>query len=115
MPPNVLENKKGISENFPENSSCVKISGAPVFVVTFLTIVLLIFTSLYIQWTAVGAPVIDGVQGRYFLPILLLVPIALCRGKNKKTHVTLISERAVLCYSAIVNMAALAIIFMQNK
>lgn len=35
--------------------------------------VLLIFTSLYVQWTAAGSSIIDGIQGRYFLP---LVPIA---------------------------------------
>ena len=52
-----------------------------VFLLTFLLIVLLIFTSLYIQWTAVEAPTIDGIQGRYFLPILLLVPLFCCRAK----------------------------------
>lgn len=34
-------------------------------------IFLLICTSLYVQWTAVGKDVIEGIQGRYFLPILL--------------------------------------------
>lgn len=28
-----------------------------------------VYFSLYVIWTPVGAPVIDGVQGRYFLPI----------------------------------------------
>lgn len=35
-------------------------------------IVLLIFTSLYIQWNAVRSELISGVQGRYFLPVVLL-------------------------------------------
>lgn len=30
----------------------------------------LIVTSIYVQWTAVKAALIDGVQGRYFIPIL---------------------------------------------
>lgn len=85
-----------------------------VFLLTFLLIVLLIFTSLYIQWTAVGALIIDGIQGRYFLPILLLVPLFCCRAKNNKTYHTLVSERTVLCYSAIVNVFALVTIFMRN-
>lgn len=34
--------------------------------------VLLIFTSLYVQWTAKNKYIIDGVQGRYFIPILPL-------------------------------------------
>ena len=33
----------------------------------------LIFTSLYVQWTPVANYVVDGVQGRYFIP--LLIPI----------------------------------------
>lgn len=86
-----------------------------VFIATFLIITMLIFTSLYIQWTAVSAPTIDGIQGRYFLPILLLVPLIFCRKDNKKIRATLISERAVLCYSAIVNIVALVLIFMQNR
>lgn len=86
-----------------------------VFIVTFLIITMLIFTSLYIQWTAVSAPIIDGIQGRYFLPILLLVPLIFCRKDNKKIRATLISERAVLCYSVIVNIVALVLIFTQNR
>lgn len=36
--------------------------------------ILLISTSLYVQWTAVGANLISGIQGRYFIP---LIPMAL--------------------------------------
>lgn len=31
-----------------------------------------IFTALYVTWTPVGKNIVDGVQGRYFLPILML-------------------------------------------
>lgn len=41
----------------------------------FSFITFLIFTALYISWTKVGESIIDGVQGRYFLPIVLLIPI----------------------------------------
>jgi uncharacterized membrane protein len=46
---------------------------------TFITICCLMMlasaTVLYISWTKVGSPVIEGLQGRYFLPILpLLAP-----------------------------------------
>ena len=40
-----------------------------------LLLVLITFTTMFIQWTKVGETVIDGVQGRYFLPIMLLIPI----------------------------------------
>ena len=44
-------------------------------IVIFAAISLLIFTTMFIQWTKIGETIIDGVQGRYFLPIALLVPI----------------------------------------
>jgi|AKZA01.1.fsa_nt_gi Predicted membrane protein len=41
-----------------------------ILAVLFITIVL-IWTALYLDFTAVGATFIQGVQGRYFLPILI--------------------------------------------
>lgn len=41
--------------------------------IIFVCIVGLIFTSLYVQWTPIGSDTIEGVQGRYFLPILPLI------------------------------------------
>lgn len=40
-----------------------------------LAIIALIFTSLYIQWTPINNTHIEGVQGRYFLPILPLISL----------------------------------------
>ena len=84
-----------------------------VFILVFLLILALIFTSLYIQWTAVGAALVDGIQGRYFLPILLLIPIMMSRKNNKKT-VTLISERGIVYYSVMVDIVALVAILSKN-
>lgn len=42
-----------------------------------LAVIVLVFTSLYVQWSTIGADFIQGVQGRYFLPILPLVMILL--------------------------------------
>jgi uncharacterized membrane protein len=36
-----------------------------------------VFAALYIAYTPVGAPMVDGVQGRYFLPIALFLPLVL--------------------------------------
>ena len=47
-----------------------------------VVIVLLTFTSLYVEWTAVQAGEILGVQGRYFIPLLL--PLILCLIGRKK-------------------------------
>ncbi len=38
-----------------------------------LITVLLIFTSLYLQWTAPYSGIVEGIQGRYFLPLLLIL------------------------------------------
>jgi uncharacterized membrane protein len=37
---------------------------------------LAVLFSLYVTWTPVGAPFIDGVQGRYFLPLVPMIAIA---------------------------------------
>ena len=37
----------------------------------FTGTILLIFSALYAQWTPVGNDVVKGVQGRYFIPLLL--------------------------------------------
>ena len=46
-----------------------------------LIIIALTFTSLYVQWTPLRKASIDGIQGRYFIP--LLFPIALILPKIK--------------------------------
>lgn len=43
--------------------------------ITGIATVVLIFTALFIQWSQVGAYVIEGVQTRYLLPIFILVPL----------------------------------------
>lgn len=46
------------------------------------SIILLILTAMYITWTGVGSNSIDGVQGRYFIPVLFLVLLCLCKKSN---------------------------------
>lgn len=46
-------------------------------IIIFATITILIFTALYIQWTQVGSPIIEGVQTRYLLPVFIIIPILL--------------------------------------
>ncbi len=52
---------------------------------TFLIIFLLIFTTLFIQWTYVGTEIILGIQGRYFIPILTLLLLTIGSTINLKT------------------------------
>lgn len=47
------------------------------FVLILGTVFLLIETSLFLQFTPVGSDVIEGVQTRYFLPVLLMLTLLL--------------------------------------
>lgn len=92
----------------------LELPGRLIFALVFLSIAALIFTSLYIQWTAAGAPVIDGIQGRYFIPILPLLPVIFARNKNKEHHATLIGQNTILYYSLFLNILACVTFFAQN-
>lgn len=52
--------------------------------ILFLTLFMyvLIITGLYIEWTGVGSNVVAGIQGRYFLPIMILPLLCMCKKKN---------------------------------
>lgn len=72
-----------------------------IFLIFFITFIL-ILTALYVQWTAkageIGGNLITGIQGRYFTPIFLLIPIilpSLVTSTDKKIN------RNVILYSII--------------
>ncbi len=44
--------------------------------IIFCTMVVMVMTVMYVSWTPVDYPQVLGVQGRYFLPGLLLLPLA---------------------------------------
>ncbi len=68
-----------------DNTSKIISTDKILLVFIVLSTIILMFTSLYVQWTSVGAEYIDGIQGRYFIPLLL--PLALiCNIKNIKTE-----------------------------
>jgi uncharacterized membrane protein len=52
-----------------------------VMVGLFLVSVLALMTSLYVVWNALGYPVVQGVQGRYFIPFAPLLLLALHGGR----------------------------------
>lgn len=53
----------------------IKVKDKLIMLVVALGVVALIFTSEYVQWTVVAEDVIDGIQGRYFIPIALMICI----------------------------------------
>lgn len=66
-------------------------------IVLFLIMIIIIFTSLYVSYTQVGNPDIQGVQGRYFIPIALLLLLPLESLKVKIKNFNLISVIYVVC------------------
>ena len=67
------EREEAGQERARERDAAPLVAGLAVFFVLILTC-----TSLYLQWTAPYASYISGIQGRYFLPLLLLLYLALC-------------------------------------
>ncbi len=52
------------------------------FAALFFASALTVFVTIYCTWSTVGAGLVDGVQGRYFLPAAPLLLLALCRREN---------------------------------
>ena len=75
--------KKEVNYDLKQNLSSKKKWVIPIII--FL-IVLLIFSSLYVQWTVYKANMVDGIQGRYFIPVILPLSYAISYfSKRNKT------------------------------
>lgn len=72
---------------------------------------LLICTALYVQWTDVAAPVIYGLQGRYFLPPLAMLLLALLETKGLDRLRRKLDAKLVLTFAVGVNLAAVVTCF----
>ncbi|MBQ9765773.1 MAG: DUF2142 domain-containing protein [Lachnospiraceae bacterium] len=59
-------------EKLPEKFGAVR----AMFVLISVAVFLLTLTSLYVQWNNYASPIIEGVQGRYFIPIILPLTLA---------------------------------------
>lgn len=77
---------------------------------SFFSIVFATFSAMFIQWTTPGETIIEGVQGRYFIPILLLIPLA-CLPTNNPTKKHLVKPYLIYAVMAFVNAYALTTIF----
>lgn len=76
------------------------------YIVIFISAVIfmLINTSLYIQWTPVGDSFIDGIQGRYFTPILPLLIFLFKPLKEKNINKIIVTCSVFLTYPVIVTL-----------
>lgn len=56
-----------------KSETILNIKNKAIIILLFVSLVLLIFLPLYIQYSPVAFPIIDGVQGRYFIPVITLL------------------------------------------
>lgn len=63
---------------FVDNRQNLHISNASkgVLLITSVLVIVGIFTTMYLTWTEVQAPIVDGVQGRYFIPVSPVLGLA---------------------------------------
>ena len=82
----------------------------------FIMVFGLILTSLYAQWTPLGEEIIEGIQGRYFLPIILVIPLICSKTiKNKKLkYPTLIAQSTIVNYTIITGVLTAISILASN-
>ena len=83
------------------------------FMAIFVAGLLGIYTALYIQWTPLGKDVVDGVQGRYLLPLLPFLGLFVVYSKQNSTSAPAIKDNRYL-YAILVFLNEIAIIDILN-
>ena len=64
-------------------------SDIPVFLIAFSLATIMVFIGLYLQWTnVIGNAYVEGIQGRYFIPVVLLLLLAVAYGRGQGKTVT---------------------------
>lgn len=77
-----------------------------VFLISFL-----ILTIMFISWTYNDSPVIEGVQGRYFLPIVTLLFMAISK---KKTFIKENWNKIFIMSASLLQLATIIVIFVKT-
>lgn len=89
-----------------------------ILIATFLAGAALIFTSLYVQWTYLKADMIEGIQGRYFIPILatFLFFVIFTRQKKMKQLGVVVGkqEKGSYCYLILLLCNGIALLDMTH-
>lgn len=83
-----------------------------IFGIVIFSIILLISTSIYVQWTYVGENLILGLQGRYFisllLPLYFMVTKAAYIDNGENEQISFVASNLVFAFNA---CSAIAILF----
>lgn len=65
-----------------KNDKELKIRDKLILISTFLIIFVLTLTALYVGHSGVGTDIVKGIQGRYFIPVVILLLLCMC-GKER--------------------------------
>lgn len=65
---------------------------------------ILIYTSMYLSWTPISSPIILGIQGRYFLPLL---PAVYLLARNNSITITKAISQHIVIMTAMLNIFVL--------
>ncbi len=74
----------------------------------------LIFTSLYVQWTPFKSEIIEGIQGRYFIPLIIFPAFLVMYSNDKKKkdvrYIVSHSERGMYYYMLLLVLNGITIL-----
>lgn len=79
----------------------------------FAVVIIAFMTAMFTQWTK-DLKYIDGVQGRYFIPLLPLIPIMISSSKKKKEEKTRLDCKYPLVFNMFFCMIAVVTIVIVN-
>lgn len=79
---------------------------------TLLIVVISTFITMFIMWTQPEETMIDGVQGRYFLPILLLIPLFYLPSRKPKKR-QIVKYNYLIIFATLANVYALSMFFLR--
>ena len=108
----------GLAEGIREKIKINRLTKA-LIIIFAISVVIGVYAALYITWTSVelhkiGTKVITGVQGRYFIPIImpLLLLLSFKKGKDKKVF-KIIEENYLLipCITLLISMCSIFLRF----
>ena len=97
-----------------ERESTVKLNLRIFSFVSFIITFFLIITSMFIIWSMPGSRDIEGVQGRYLLPVLLLIPVLCLPSSRKDKGKQIVSLRTLYITTLLINVYVVATIMVNH-
>lgn len=79
-------------------------------VLSFGALTIAVMTSMFILWSEPGSDVIEGVQGRYFLPFLLLIPLACLPSSGKIKKLELVKPKYLYVMTTLISVGVIGMI-----